>query len=251
MHRLKHCKSGEYDAQAAYILSRCSWWAYLPREDAHAEYAAYGYDMQRVQVGSLSVDIATDGNQTVVAFAGTNDVADWGTSLGLGKTDWNGYQLHEGFHEAEESLFYASSDQYGPELENVWITGHSLGGALATLHALRFYDHNAGHILRGVYTYGSPRCMDNRAADMCDRMLKKKNFRHVNGNDIVPRLPSCFRFRHCGHHVRINRKSKPIQDPPPLYTLIDRVLGYRVDMVRDHFLPSYMLPLMVEAECNI
>ena len=52
--------------------------------------------------------------------------------------------------------------QFGEKLA-IWVTGHSLGGALATLMAaeiLRRIDAGAPLELRGVYTFGSPRVGD-------------------------------------------------------------------------------------------
>lgn len=233
----------QYSSRAAHFLCMASNWAYLPEDDAYQQYASCGFDMQRHTAGSLTVDIATDGDATVVAFAGTNDLSDWLVNLDLEKVDWQGYQLHRGFHEGEQDLFYKLAEHYGPDLSNVWITGHSLGGALATLHALRFVDGYGDACLSGVYTFGSPRCMDHRSADMCDHLMWSRHWRIVNGNDIIPRVPTFLRFKHCGQHVRINRNGKVIHHPTPLGTLIDRVLGYRADMLRNHFGLKYLIPL--------
>lgn len=232
-----------YCPSTAHFLCKCSEWAYLPTSDAEAEYESCGYSMQRITHGSLSVDIAKKDDATIVAFAGTNDFGDWLTNLNVDKVDWRGFQLHEGFHTGEADLFRQLASHYQDELSNVWITGHSLGGALATLHALRFAEGYGTEYLRGVYTFGSPRCMDRRSADMCDRLMRPRHWRIVNGNDIVPRVPSFVRFKHSGQHVRINRNGKVIHRPSPLMTLIDRVLGYRADMLFDHFVDKYQLPL--------
>jgi triacylglycerol lipase len=249
MRELSTCKSGEYDPRSAYLLCKCVGWAYLPEESARDWYAAYGYTLKRHTADSVSVDIANNGDSTVIAFAGTNDLDDWFVNLDIGKVDWNGYQVHAGFHEAEQSLFEAAADEYGPELTDVWICGHSMGGALATLLGLRFADSiGGGKALRGVYTYGSPRCMDSRAVHMCDLLMGKLHYRHDNGNDIVPRVPTCFRFKHCGRYVRINRHGKVVHNPSPVYTFIDRVLGYRGDLLRNHFVQKYLTPLLLESK---
>lgn len=71
----------------------------------------------------------------------------------------------------------------------VWLTGHSLGGALATLAAARLVGER---ILRpeevgGVYTFGQPRVGDRdfeAAYELADR-----HFRLVHDNDLVTRMP--------------------------------------------------------------
>ena len=70
----------------------------------------------------------------------------------------------------------------------IWMTGHSLGAALATLAADRYGN------VQGVYTFGSPRVGDGAF---------KKNFeveayRIVNNKDIVTRVPPPGRYKHVG-----------------------------------------------------
>ena len=67
------------------------------------------------------------------------------------------------------------------------ITGHSLGGALAT--------HAAAHLLsQGInvdmlYTFGSPRVGDNKFSTWFDALLKNTKVRVTHGRDPVPHLP--------------------------------------------------------------
>jgi triacylglycerol lipase len=239
-----HWERGTYSPAAAYWLCQCSDQSYQAEDVAVAYYARHGFDMQRITRGHLSVDVARKGNTLIVAFAGTNDIDDWLTNLSVGKDDWRGYQLHSGFHAGEESLTAGGADLFGADIASVWVTGHSMGGALASLFALRIVDGLCGEVLSGCYTYGSPRCMDRRSAEMFDLLAFDRHYRHVNGNDIVPRVPSCLRFRHSGNHVRINRHGDVIHNPSPFYSLYDRVLGYRADLVRNHFVDKYLTPLL-------
>ena len=73
----------------------------------------------------------------------------------------------------------------------LWITGHSLGGAMATLASVRLASE--GYKVRAVYTYGSPRVGDRFFRDS----YRLANYRFVNDNDLVPHLP----FRWCYKHV--------------------------------------------------
>ena len=59
----------------------------------------------------------------------------------------------------------------------LWITGHSLGAALATLCASRYGN------VQGVYTFGSPRVGNNGFKEK----LQVKIYRVVNNDDIVAR----------------------------------------------------------------
>lgn len=233
------------------MLCLAAGWAYLAFDRARDAYRDHGYELHRVADGSISCDVASSGDATIVAFAGTNDAEDWLTNLDVAKVDWDGYQLHRGFHQAEAAIAQRLSSRYSSEMGKLWVTGHSMGGALATLHALRFASGFSDEYLSGVYTFGSPRCMDSRASAMCDQLMWSRHYRHTHGNDLVPRVPSRLRFKHCGRHAHINRRRQILHNPSPLALLIDRVLGFRMDMVRNHFVEKYLYPLAVASECEI
>ncbi|EFJ32761.1 hypothetical protein SELMODRAFT_407867 [Selaginella moellendorffii] len=99
----------------------------------------------------------------------------------------------------------------------LYITGHSLGGALATLFtAMLFYNReenrvfyntedDVGRRLAGLYTFGQPRVGDESFASFMDASLNKptmRYFRVVYNNDVVARVPfdnSLFGFKHFGN----------------------------------------------------
>ncbi len=86
----------------------------------------------------------------------------------------------------------------------VFITGHSLGGALATLYgAMLFYnaEHEITDKLAAIYTFGQPRVGDKEFAKYGETHLKDHYFRVVYCNDIVPRVPfdnEIFEYKHIG-----------------------------------------------------
>jgi len=92
-------------------------------------------------------------------------------------------------------------------LEALYITGHSLGGALALLFAISLLystEHRglAGR-LRGVYTFGQPMALIDPIPEGC-RPLGDRVFRHLLPRDIVPALPPAQwgGFAHIGHEYR-------------------------------------------------
>lgn len=60
----------------------------------------------------------------------------------------------------------------------VWVTGHSLGAAMATLAGMRY-------VFESVVTFGEPRVGSNIA----HAFQAKQHLRYINGDDPVPRLP--------------------------------------------------------------
>lgn len=66
--------------------------------------------------------------------------------------------------------------------QTVWLAGHSLGGALATLAAAHLGDAT----VQGLYTYGCPRVGD---AAFVRTLPARSHYRHVHRDDWVPSVP--------------------------------------------------------------
>jgi hypothetical protein len=88
------------------------------------------------------------------------------------------------------------------QLEHLYITGHSLGGAMAVLAAARLlgqgFDNTgtsidpgwAKGVAKGVYTFGQPMVGDPAFARFCEKSFGTDLlFRHVFRDDVVPHAP--------------------------------------------------------------
>ena len=73
----------------------------------------------------------------------------------------------------------------------LWLTGHSLGAALAVLSGTAFsiWDQARIRPVSGIYTFGQPRVGLYQFCGNYDHILSKKTFRFVNKEDLVPRVP--------------------------------------------------------------
>lgn len=71
----------------------------------------------------------------------------------------------------------------------VWITGHSLGGALATMATARLLGEGVLRVddIGGIYTFGQPRVGDDQFAE--NYQPDERHFRIVHDNDVVTRVP--------------------------------------------------------------
>jgi hypothetical protein len=139
-------------------------------------------------------------NAVVLAFGGT-DPAVWETLA----TDAHfhpapGSNTHAGFQVAVEGAraeidqAIQLSRQTGKPL---FVTGHSLGGALAALAAKR--ADAAGATPKAVYAFGMPRVGGEQFRTAYDARLGPTTYRLVHGVDIIARVPmSEIGFRHVG-----------------------------------------------------
>lgn len=89
--------------------------------------------------------------------------------------------------------------------DDFWITGHSLGGATATVLGLLLADMP---IDIRVVTFGAPRALDSHAA----RNYPWSLTRVVNGNDIAPKYPfPWLGYRHAGQFWKLHSDGRLTQ----------------------------------------
>ena len=178
---------------------------------------------------------------SVLAFRGTeNDYVDIITDLSFIKRhiEDSPYRVHGGFLSALNQIWGTATDLqssdalsvkfYGaPGLINalfntafdadLYITGHSMGGALAELAAhklqleLNRLKQHGMHVagITAVYTIGGPRCQDKALAKLVDEQADYQHYRVVNGTDLVPRMPLFFMgFRHSGKTITLKHNGE-------------------------------------------
>lgn len=110
-------------------------------------------------------------------------------------------RVHRGFKAALDSIWrplLIHLEQVGGN-RGLWLAGHSLGGALATLMTSRLLSMGVGNV-RGLMTFGSPKVGDSRFVRHMDCPV----WRVVNGNDLVTRVPP-IPYRHVGRLCYLDR----------------------------------------------
>ena len=88
-------------------------------------------------------------------------------------------------------------EKYRKEEKNsneIIFSGHSLGGALATMAALK-YGMEYPDLQVNCVTFGSPRVGDEKFANYFDKIVKN-SYRFVNDNDPIPCIPTAWRYQH-------------------------------------------------------
>ena len=120
-------------------------------------------------------------------------------------------KVHKGFQGELEKVWNDLKRQINYILEgsydiDIHITGHSLGGAMATICAKRL-DEELDAVCC-LYTFGSPRVGNKK---WC-KSLQVPHYRFQNNNDIVCRMPLWIMgYRHHGKNMYINYKGKIVK----------------------------------------
>lgn len=135
------------------------------------------------------------------AFTGSSEVADWLSNFKFLKVSRDGMgRIHDGFADSWDELRpMVYSHLAGDKKRKIVLTGHSLGGALATLAAM--WLKRDGYNVVECVTFGAPR-IGNYTFREVYKSLRIPTFRFVHGYDIVPTIPRLLYF-HVGELVPI------------------------------------------------
>jgi triacylglycerol lipase len=161
-----------------------------------------GYSAKMIDKNGAQVLVARNSKELWFAFRGTeptqiNDVA---ADLKISKnTAAAGGLVHSGFQEELDEIWPSILKELklNSRLKNpkkIYLTGHSLGAAMATITATRV-DAEC------LYTFGSPRVGGKEFI----KQLNCEHHRFVNNNDIVTKVPpQIMGFQHCGEERYFN-----------------------------------------------
>lgn len=255
----------------ALAMAECSQFAYLMNESAIKEKVAAAVGGNRSLKAFKFLDNAQTHTQgfmaafddaIVLSFRGTEHVADWVQDSRIRLVPFRNLGLiHRGFRNAFDSVhpeIKSTLQQWSGAGRTLWITGHSLGGALALVAAayLRFPADPTLTLPRpvaGLYTFGQPRVGTMSFCQACDGNFGGFHFRYVNNRDIVPRIPP----REIGYwHTRsihyIDTDGNIHDDPAWWQVVLDRVRAGvaalrdlqarnpKTDLIEDHAIGKYV-----------
>ena len=251
--------------------------AYLPEVEAVPKFRdQLGLNAKLISVDNTQVYVADNEEHIVVAFRGTegpttiDGLKDWlltdamnllivpegrlGHDLAAAGV---GAKFHKGFVDAIAEVWEPLRDPVEAKFKEMdrplWVTGHSLGGALALFGAWllkrRFIP------VHQIYTYGAPMVGNQKACDAINREFSGMISRYANGNAPVPKLPGLSlianEFAHCNTERIVGRDpmtslaqflggigSKAVEGMLS-GGLIDDVWKHVIDRVAAHSLDTY------------
>jgi hypothetical protein len=266
------------DARNVRAMAAASELAYLAEPDAAGPFQSQlGMTARLISVGNSQAYVATNPEHVLVAFRGTEALTsieglkDWlltdalnllmvpegrlGTDLAAAGV---GARFHQGFVNAIADIWEPVHQEVDRELRKadrpLWLTGHSLGGALALLAGWLF--HRRMISVHQIYTFGGPMIGNTEAARAIDREFRGRIFRFVNGPDPVPQLPLMSlianEYCHCDQKMSLAADPDPAADPTLLQqtaaqvgnavlnsTAIDEIWASVHQRIAAHFMANY------------
>jgi triacylglycerol lipase len=203
--------SQELSLLNALRLAEMSYFAYGTQTDIHNVLSGFSFPNFRFfDVADTQAFVAGNDDIVIIAFRGTTSIKDWLTDIKIKLFSFSNGRIHTGFHEALDVIWddlYRTVRTFQDRNQTIWITGHSLGGALAVLAAAGFLDDGVVD-LQGVYTFGQPKVGDKIFGKYVDSRLKSKLFRFVYDEDLVTIQPPFGGYVHIGCECYFDRMGR-------------------------------------------
>ena len=163
--------------------------------------------------------VASDASSVVIAFRGTKGLRDIVTDVRVFGTSMDGGSVHGGFAQSIVRLYddvLHAAKKHGAPGKAIWITGHSLGGAMAAGFAYRVITQLSMKRPAGIYTFGQPLVMSEVPAQEMLNVFQGNYVRFVNNYDWISRLMPP--YRHSGARVHLKEDSYSIRSPRTSYS---------------------------------
>lgn len=251
----------KYSRENAYWLSRMAELAYMrisqdnpaPNQpliyDTLKSYDNGFSDVETFNAKSSQGFVAKHQKIIVVSFRGTDQIVDWLDNTNFMQHEISLGRVHKGFYFALQDIWQdmqKTIKKYRDNGQSLWITGHSLGGALASLAAIDLVEQDQP--FNGTYTFGQPRCCDRKIARIMNVEAKSRLYRFHNQNDIIPRMPQrSMGYSHLGTFVYIDKDKKLSSNVNWWYQFTDAISGtweaireQGLDYIRDHDMKNYV-----------
>ena len=236
------------------LFAELSMVAYLPESEVLKAAKILGFDsiIYYDRDGSQAYSFINETDH-VIACRGTepnewNDVrADLDAATAVAETIG---RVHRGFKREVDDIWPILEESLKSNDKTLWFTGHSLGGAMATICAGRCMLSHIKSNPTQIYTFGSPRVGDKRYINF----VKVDHIRWVHNNDIVTKVPPVWLgYRHTGEEHYLNaegklRKLNIIQRRKDSWKgFVSGLKNRNIDHFEDHIIDRYVDHIYFEA----
>ncbi|PWQ99281.1 lipase family protein [Leucothrix pacifica] len=236
------------------LFAELSMIAYLPEPEVIKAAHILGFDnvIYYDRDGSQAYSFINETDH-VIACRGTepnewNDVrADLDAATAVAETIG---RVHRGFKREVDDIWPILEQSLKSNDKTLWFTGHSLGGAMATICAGRCMLSHIKSNPTQIYTFGSPRVGDKRYINF----VKVDHVRWVHNNDIVPKVPPAWLgYRHTGDEHYLDsegklRKLNLIQRRKDAWKgFVSGIKNRSIDHFEDHIIDRYVDHIYFEA----
>lgn len=229
------------------ILAEIAKLSYYRHDIVTSAAAAVGFDqVEFFDRDGAQAYILANQNDCIVVCRGTephewNDIkADVDALSVVGETVG---RVHRGFKREVDDLWPRLEKSLRENDKPLYFTGHSLGGAMATISAGRCKLSEVSSNPEALFTFGSPRVGNRRYINF----VKLQHYRWVNNNDIVCRVPPPWLgYSHAGRELYFNAFGR-LRTYTPFRRLRDRIHGFlmalrkwQIDHLADHAIDRYI-----------
>ena len=187
------------------------------------DYVDYPYTPYECNEQKQAYMYTSQENRTqILAIRGTDSFKDMVTDVKYVKAynEELGMYVHSGFNAIAIDIWNVIQADLVDDPEwKLYITGHSLGGALAVLCGM-FAVKDGNQSLQKVVTFGQPKLTNAKGCKVAQELIGDAVVRIANESDIITRIPykspiTYFNkgfYRHFGVHVHIydNRKTNTL-----------------------------------------
>ncbi|MEN8262105.1 MAG: lipase family protein [Nitrospirota bacterium] len=185
-----------------------------------------------------------------MAFRGTDEMSDWMDNANIFPENVLFGDFHRGFWKSVLDVWDGLYSRYDKlrviKKRPLFLTGHSLGGAMATIAAAKLIHMDLP--FTSVYTFGQPRTMSRDTSRIFNVEAKSRFYRFQNNNDLVTRVPArAMGYSHVGSYMYISEEKTLHNDPGFWFRFLDYFDGALnaatkkgIDGIEDHKMKKYL-----------
>jgi len=230
----------QFSLSNALICAHISQMAYQPRETVAELSNASDIPVEFIEDGNHVALVVSLKSSLILAFRGTDDLSDWLDNLRIfpAKTVWG--DVHSGFLASVDTLLPRVKEALAKsrvEKKEVWVTGHSLGAAMAVLASMKLTTEEAVDV-KGIYTFAQPLLASAQFRREYDEILGSKLYRFETSGDQVPNQPPPYRSP--GTLIYLSRKDQVWTSPKWLRKFLDQMQRAPLGILGEHSMLEYL-----------